>query len=66
MQWQVYSTAVGTGVIMVQDETGRRGYIEDYTEDEWRRAFYAPVSPYPWHDPSRVIISSPSPAEAPR
>lgn len=55
--WWVYSTAVGTGVIMVEcQNTGARGIIRDYTKDEWAAAFYAPSAPYRWADVSRVEL----------
>jgi hypothetical protein len=55
-KWIVFSTALVNAVIMVECECGAYGIIEEYTQDEWSKAFYAPSNPYKWHDNNRVII----------
>ena len=57
--WWVYSTAVGSGTIMVEcRNTGRLGVVKQYTSKEWGDAFYAPDTPYPWTEPDRVTVLS--------
>jgi hypothetical protein len=57
--WWVYSTAVGDGVILVENRTTRqRGVVRDPTREEWGAAFHAPSNPYRWPFPERVIIDA--------
>lgn len=54
--WWVYSTVIDGRLICVKcRNTGIRGTIADFTEDEWRRAFEAPSNPYRWDDANRVV-----------
>jgi hypothetical protein len=55
--WWVYSTATEDHVLLVKDrKSTARGYVENPTPDEWSKAFHAPSNPYPWTDPSRIIV----------
>lgn len=47
--WWVVSTAVGTGVLMLECRiTGKNGIVRNPTKEEWQAAFYAPSNPYRW------------------
>ena len=47
--WMVFSTAVGTGQIMVECELCEAvGTVDTHTRAEWQAAFYAPSNPYRW------------------
>ena len=48
-KWIVYSTAVGTGVILCKCERCKvNGVVRDPSEDEWTTAYFAPSDPYEW------------------
>lgn len=56
-EWVVFSTAIGTGELMLECvECGAFGTVADATRAEWRRAYFAPSSPYKWSDNDRVIL----------
>ena len=47
--WMVFSTAVGTGQIMVECELCEAvGTVDTHTRAEWQAAFHAPSNPYRW------------------
>lgn len=55
--WQVVSTCLGTGELMVVcTKTGAFGVVPSPTDQEWARAFFAPSHPYPWPYADRVIL----------
>ena len=47
-KWIVYSTAVGTGQLLLECECGERATVDDPSGPEWKQAFHAPSYPYPW------------------
>lgn len=54
--WEVYSTS--PGAILVRNECGLRGAVEEFSEDEWVRALkVSPISPFPWTDLERVQVN---------
>jgi hypothetical protein len=62
--WIVYSTAIATQVIMVYcEKCSARGYVEDFSEEEWNDAFWAPEQSYPWQGKGTVKISKPKTAK---
>lgn len=55
--WWVVSTAILTGVLMLECKSCElRGIVENPSAQEWEAAFYAPSTPYKWKDKDRVII----------
>jgi hypothetical protein len=59
--WQVYSTAVGTGCLMVEcRRCGAIGTVPDPLKAEWRRAFRAPSAPYRWDGGDERIVLAPA------
>ncbi len=58
-EWAVFSTALQQGWLMLQCTIcGSHGAVEDPSETEWAKAFYAPTHPYVWEDGSRVVVRS--------
>lgn len=56
-EWVVFSTAMIKPTILVQCAICREdGGVQDFTQEEWRLAFYAPSMPFRWADSSRVIL----------
>jgi hypothetical protein len=56
-RWCAYSTATGTGQIMLRCLLcGVYGTVDDPTRSEWIRAFHAPSKPYIWRSNKRVVI----------
>ena len=54
-KWIVYSTSLCPPTIMVYcEKCDVAGYVEDFTDDEWNDAFFAPVENYLWEDEERV------------
>lgn len=54
-EWVVYSTGLCPPTIMLYCEKCELdGFVEDFTQEEWNRAFYAPSSHYRWIDSKRV------------
>jgi len=47
-KWDVVSTAVATGQIIVECACGARGTVDDPSLEEWNRAYYAPSAAYEW------------------
>ena len=46
--WIVYSFSLCPPTIMVYcEKCGEDGFIEDFTEEDWDKAFYAPSDNYP-------------------
>ena len=57
-QWIVYSTSICPPTIMVYcQKCDKLGYVENYTEDEWHEAFYAPDDNYPWQGKGKVKLN---------
>jgi hypothetical protein len=55
--WIVFSTALREVCLMVEcPECGAFGTVDDPTLEEWSAAFYAPETPYRWHDDARVTV----------
>lgn len=55
--WWVVSTAIVDVVLILEcQNTGAMGVVRNPTEKEWADAFYAPSSPYRWHQSERVEI----------
>jgi len=63
-EWMVYSTAVGTGVIMVRCECGALGGVPAgrFEQADWNEAFYAPSAPYPLREGlvAEVVVGRPA------
>lgn len=60
--WQVYSTAIATGCLMLScPKCGADAIVAHPTRREWRRAWYAPSMPYRWDGAAdRVTIVLPA------
>jgi hypothetical protein len=63
--WTVVSASVELRVIGATrrckilvgcDDCCTLGIVEDFTDEEWEKAFVAASEPYPWADASRVIV----------
>jgi len=58
-EWMVYSTAINQGCLELQcTKCALVGSVNDPTEDEWERAYYADEGPYPWKEIDRVEVGT--------
>lgn len=57
-RWEVYSTALQDGVLMLRCRaTKAQGIVRKPSREEWAKAFNAPGNPYPWTEPRRVEVT---------
>lgn len=60
-EWEVVGIAMGhvpPSIMLQCRRTKALAYVEDYSRDEWAKAYHAPSAPYLWNDLGRVILSS--------
>ncbi len=57
--WWVFSTCIGTVELMLRcAKTDAFAVVPNPTEEEWKRAYYAPKNPYRWpkSEYGRVVV----------
>lgn len=47
-KWLAVETSLYPPLIGVECECGESGYVENYSVDEWNKAYNAPSTPYEW------------------
>lgn len=55
--WRVYSTAICPPTIMMScAKCNEYGFVQDFTGDEWSKAYHSPSDPYIWKGVGEVLL----------